>query len=138
MLDAIIKLIEESGAGHVNLRVSVSGEDATVIVNTTLKPLARLDGLSQQFIDLREALSTPLVLKGNKAQMDIDAGNAILSLTETVSDSVKEHNNLAEVAQSVSVKKNSKTIASIPQASPSEASDENGNQPFIEDDATSL
>lgn len=138
MLDTIIKLIEESGASHVNLRVSVSGHKATVIVNTTLKPLPKLDGLSAEFINLRESLSTPLYLTGDKADMDIEAGGAILTIIDELSDSVKKHDNLAEFNQSLNGKQSSTEQAHTGLESSPNATVEKSDNDFIDEDATSL
>lgn len=144
MIDILASLIEKSGASHINLKVSTIGDAVTVIINPTLKPLNSLDNLSPEFIALRETLSSPLVIKGHKGEVDVTISEALSDFIESFTPDAATHNKSSElkVPLNSSIKKSAtkKPTESISVETPKdvEVTVNNNADDFLPESADSL
>lgn len=95
MLQSIANLIKESEASQVQLNISVLGDELHVILNTKLGEMPK--NASKDLIKLRQALSSPLSLKGEIGSVDVQFTDVLSQFIESYSETVVQYNNLLDV-----------------------------------------
>lgn len=95
MLQSIANLIKESEASQVQLNISVLGDELHVILNTKLGDMPK--NASKDLIKLRQALSSPLSLKGEIGSVDVQFTDVLSQFIESYSETVVQYNNLLDV-----------------------------------------
>ena len=95
MLQSIANQIKESEASQVQLNISVLGDELHVILNTKLGDMPK--NASKDLIKLRQALSSPLSLKGEIGSVDVQFTDVLSQFIESYSETVVQYNNLLDV-----------------------------------------
>ena len=93
MIEAICDLMKKAGAEQVQLNIKLTNNGAQVVLNTKLHPHASNDLTAtlnkmtesdrQVNLNLRTALSRPLVAQGSIAELDINFADYVVQYTDS-------------------------------------------------------
>lgn len=147
MIEAIARLIKESGASQVQLNISVNDQGAHIVLNTKLGDIPA--NANKDIITLRNALSRPLAVAGVVGELDVTFTQQLEQYIDTIAPAAATLSNLNDVKGAVEAASKSKpakkekaasktvSVETAPVVTPEKALAFEENVPF-DDEADSL
>ncbi|MBE1302000.1 MAG: hypothetical protein GJ680_19105 [Alteromonadaceae bacterium] len=105
MIESICNLLSDAGAAKMQLTITTDGNNARVIAMAHLPPASMHDkknAESQDALKIRAALASPLVIEGQKGEVDVQLTELLEHYAHTFVQGAKAHDNLADVTSKVS------------------------------------
>lgn len=99
MIEAIARLIKESGASQVQLNISVNDQGAHIVLNTKLGDIPA--NANKDIITLRNALSRPLAVAGDVGELDVTFTQQLEQYIDTIAPAAATLSNLNDVKGAV-------------------------------------
>ncbi|MGO3786273.1 MAG: hypothetical protein ACTJFX_08620 [Pseudoalteromonas prydzensis] len=119
MIEAIARLIQESGASQVQLNITTNEHGAQIVLNTKLGDMPA--NATTQVMALRSALSRPLAVGGEIGELDVTFTQQLDQYIDSVAPVAATFSNLNDVKGAVEAVQKKPTKAKTKPASKTNA-----------------